>query len=356
MVVNPGMLRPIDGQLITRPRVSGPPPRSHPDAGHWYGEYPTAVLDDEILAGEVSMLFVLGGNPMTAFPDTARTARALGALDELVVLDVVPTETTALATLVLPVAHQLERADLPLFSDGVYPVPFSQYGARAVPPGGQRRPMWWVFAALSERLGHPLSDTVRAAMAAVGTVEAEDRLLELGTARARTSWAELRGSPSGVLARNAPEPGWLVPDGLPSGRLQLCPAEFADELRSWWSTPEPEGLVLLCRRLPRQMNSSLRDVDSQRRPGPRPTLLVNPVDAERLHLSDGDTVTVSTETGSTDAVLEVTASMLAGTVTLPHGWGSPLVNALLSTTQLDLLTGMPRLSGVPVQVERLSAV
>ena len=39
-------------------------------------------------------------------------------------LDVVPTETTELATWVLPVAHQLERADLPLFSDGVYPVPF----------------------------------------------------------------------------------------------------------------------------------------------------------------------------------------------------------------------------------------
>lgn len=153
MIVNPGVLRPADGGLMTRPRVTGPAPRSRPDLGHWYGELPTAVLNDEILTGEVSTLFVLGGNPMTTFPDTAQTARALAALEELVVLDVMHTETTALATLVLPVAHQLERADLPLFSDSVYPVPFTQYGARAVAPGGQRMPMWWVFASLAQRLG-----------------------------------------------------------------------------------------------------------------------------------------------------------------------------------------------------------
>jgi anaerobic selenocysteine-containing dehydrogenase len=153
-----------------------------------------------------------------------------------------------------------------------------------------------------------------------------------------------------VLAADAPGPGWLVPDGLPTSRLQLCPDEFADELRRWWSAPEPEGLQLLCRRLPRQMNSSLRDVDSQRRPGPRPTLLMSPDDAARLELADGDVVTVSTGTGSTDAVLEVTDAVLDGTVTLPHGWASPRVNALLSAAQLDELTGMPQLSGVQVQV------
>lgn len=352
MIVNPGMLRPIDTGLLTRPRVTGPAPRSRPEIGHWYGELPTAVLNDQIRAGEVSVLFVLGGNPMTAFPDTERTRRAMAGLDELVVLDVLPTETTELATLVLPVAHQLERADLPLFSDSVYPVPFSQYGARAVPPGGERRPMWWVFAELSQRLGHQLPPVTVEAMAAVGTVEAEDRLLALGTARARVSWEELRAAPSGLVAANAPEPGWLVPGALPRGRLQLCPPELADQLAQWWAAPDPDGLLLVCRRLPRQMNSSLRDVDSQRRPGPRPTLLLCPTDAERLDLADGDEVVVSTGTGSTDAVLEVTESMLVGTATLPHGWADPRVNQLMSTARLDPLTGMPQLSGVSVQVRK----
>lgn len=356
MTVNPGVLRPMDGGVLTRPRVTGPAPRSRPDAAHTYGELPTAVLNDEILAGEVSVLFVLGGNPMTAFPDTGRTKAAMAALDELVVLDVLPTETTALASLVLPVAHQLERPDLPLFSDGVYPVPFTQYGARAVAPGGRRMPMWWVFAELSRRLGHPLSADIESAVATVGTVEAEDRLLRLGAARSRIPWDALRAAPSGVLAADVtdvPGPGWLVPGGLPAGRLEMCPAEFADQLARWWAsspTPGQQEVLLLCRRLPRQMNSSLRDVDAQRRPGPRPTLLLNPKDAVRLRLIDGEEVMVSTDTGSTHAVLEVTDSMVDGTATLPHGWSNPTVNALLSAAVLDPLTGMPQLSGVPVRV------
>ena len=352
MVVNPGVLRPSEGGLTTRPRVTGPPPRSRPELGHWYGELPTAILPDEILAGEVRALFVLGGNPMTTFPDTARTARALGELAELVVLDVMPTETTELATLVLPVAHQLERADLPLFSDGVYPVPFTQYGARAVPPGAQRRPMWWVFAALGQRLGQRLPPAVVAAVDAVGTVAAEDQLLALGAARSRVSWERLRGSPVGVVDDRAPAAGWLVPGRLPTGRIDLCPPELAEQLEQWWATPDPDGLLLLSRRLPRQMNSSLRDVDSQRRPGPAPTLLMCVEDAERLGLADGDPVTVTTAVGATDAVLDVTAAMLPGTASLPHGWAAPRVNALVSTAGLDALTGMPRLSGLPVQVRK----
>lgn len=352
MVVNPGVLRPLEQGLVARPRRSGPAPRSRPGPGHWYGELPTAVLADEILAGEVRTLFVLGGDPMTAFPDTGRTARALAALDELVVLDVVPTETTALASLVLPVAHQLERADLPLFSDGVYPVPFSQYGARAVPPGGDRRPMWWVFASLAHRLGQELGETVRHAMAEPGTPSADDRLLALGAARSRIPWERLRAAPSGLVDGTAPEPGWLVPGMLPGGRLELCPAELTAQLRDWRDRPDPPGLLLLSRRMARQMNSVLRERDGGTGPGRRPTLLLSPADAQRLGLSDGDRVTVSTATGATGAVLEVTAAVPPGTTTLPHGWDEPRVNALTSSSEVDPLTGMPQLSALPVQVRR----
>jgi anaerobic selenocysteine-containing dehydrogenase len=355
MLVNPGVLRPIENGLLMRPRVTGPSPRSRPEFGHWYGELPSAVLSDEILAGEVNTLFVLGGNPMTSFPDTAKTAAAMQTLDELVVLDVQHTETTALATLVLPVAHQLERADLPLFSDGVYPSPFTQYGARAVAPAGGCRPMWWVFASLAQRLGQRLSPTVTEAMSTVGSIAAEDQLLALATRRSRIPWAKIRAAPSGVEDQTAPGPGWLVPDRLPTGKLDLCPPELAAQLAEWWEMPDRHGLLLLTRRLPRQMNSALRDVDSHRRPGPLPTLLMCPIDAERLELSHGDAVVVSAATGTTAAVLEVTPTMLAGTVTLPHGWAAPRVNALISTVLLDALTGMPQLSGLTVQVRKASA-
>ncbi len=227
---------------MRRDRVTGPAPRSRPDFGHWYGEIPTAVLNDEILAGEIGTLFVLGGNPMTTFPDTAKTARAFAALDELVVLDVMNTETTALASYVLPVAHQLERADLPLFSDGVFPVPFTQYAARAVAPGGERMPMWWVFASLSLRLGRPVSTATAEAMAEVGTIEAEDRLLALAAARSRIPWERIRAAESGLLDESAPAPGWLVPATLPH-HIDLCPDELAAQLADWTATVARPGRV-----------------------------------------------------------------------------------------------------------------
>src|SRR5690606_11908745 len=152
----------------------------------------------------------------------------------------------------LPVAHQLERADLPLFSDGTYPVPFSQYGARAVPPGDDRRPMWWVFASLAQRLGQRLLPEVEQAMAEAGTSSAEDRLLALAANRSRVPWQRLHSAPSGLVDDQAPPPGWRIPERLPRGRLDLCPPPLADQLNDWWAAPQHDDLVLLNRRLPRQ--------------------------------------------------------------------------------------------------------
>jgi anaerobic selenocysteine-containing dehydrogenase len=168
-------------------------------------------------------------------------------------------------------------------------------------------------------------------------------------------WQRLRAAASGLVDAAAPGPGWLVPRLLPNGQLDLCPQPLAAQLAQWWAADggtESGDVTLLNRRLPRQMNSTLRDTDSQRVPGPRPTLLLNQADAARLGLADGDAVEVATAAGSTAAVLEVSAAMLAGTASLPHGWATPGVNALTSTDNLDPLTGMPQLTALPVRVRR----
>ena len=56
-------------------------------------------------------------------------------------------------------------------------------------------------------------------------------------------------------------------------------------------------------------------------------------------------------TGSTDAPVGMTAAIRPGVVSLPHAWGAPGVNRLTSATaDVEPLTGMPRFSGVPVEV------
>src|SRR5260221_306041 len=52
---------------------------------------------------------------------------------------------------------------------------------------------------------------------------------------------------------------------------------------------------------------------------------------------------------------EISSSIRRGVVSLPQGWDLPDVNRLTSDGEnLDLITGMPRFSGIPVIVEALS--
>lgn len=262
------------------------------------------------------------------------------------VCDVRRTETTELADVVLPVAGLLERADLTSGLEFALPLPFVQYGAQVVPPSADRRPMWQIFADLGGRLG--LFDPAVVA-------PDEETVLSSLAQRSRVPWEAIAGAPSGLVAENAPPPGWLIPGCRPTGRLDLAPPELVAELAGWLSRARGgdrgAGLLLINRRLPHQTNTVLGDVPQQRDRAPYPTLLMHPYDAERNGLADGADVVVASDHGSTGATVEMDPGIRPGVVSLPHGWTLPEVNRLTSgTDDVDLLTGMPRLSGIPVTV------
>lgn len=341
ILFNPGTLRPQEERLVMRPRLDpGADPASRPDLHAGYGELPCTALADEIDAGNLRALFVLGGNPLTTLPDSERLRRSFAALDVLAVCDIRTTETTEVATHVLPVAGQLERPDLTSFLDLYFPFPFVQYTPAVVPAANGRPPMWRIFAGLGRRLG----------LAGFTDVEAEtDDTILAGTARrSRVPWETLTTAPSGVAPEDTPGLGWLIPKRLPRGRLDLAPPDLVAQLEEWQATPPVLDLVMVNRRELRQTNSMLREG------GTSPGLLMHPDDCRRLGISPGQAVTVTSATGSTEALVEVTESIRPGAVSLPHGWSAPGVNRLTSSTDaVDALTGMPQLGGFPVTVAAL---
>src|SRR5262249_19579619 len=133
------------------------------------------------------------------------------------------------------------------------------------------------------------------------------------------------------------------------------PSPIVDQFETWdWDTdlPATGELVLLCRRLPRQVNSFMREVDSQRSRGPHPTLLIHPADADRRDHVAGDRVALAPAPGSLPAVAEVTEAIRVGAVSLTHGWAAPNVNLLTSAEDVDPITFMPRYTGFPVSVSK----
>ena len=59
--------------------------------------------------GKIKALYLAGANPLVAFPENARWRKALDKLDILVVQDILASDLTALATVVLPGAASSEK-------------------------------------------------------------------------------------------------------------------------------------------------------------------------------------------------------------------------------------------------------
>jgi len=348
-IFNPGVLRPKEGKKFPPVVDSGARATTMPHIRPIFGGLPSAALADEIFTGSVRVLFVMGGNPALVFPESSKVRRALQSVELLVVCDIRHTETTELASFVLPVTSQLERADL---NTGMFfPEPFVQYIGPVVAPAASRRPTSWVFGELSRRMGVPVMNDPAAA-ARLPEAFTDDDVLEVMAAESRIPWSTVRDAEHGMLASSAPGPGWLIPDLLPH-TLDLAPDPLVGQFASWDAALPRDGLVLINRRLPRQMNSTMRDVGAQATLGPLPTLLVHPDDAADRGLSSGDEVLVASRHGSSPAQVELSDSIRPGVVSIPHGWSTPNVNELTSSTEeLDPLTAMPRFSGFPVTVTR----
>ena len=123
----------------------GAGPESRPETQAFLGEWPCAVLADEIRAGNIRAVLNLGGSLLTAFPDANDLVPALEQLEVLATIEIIANDTTALSTHVLPTKDQLERADVTLW-DFLSPRIAAQHTGPVVDPVGDRRSTWWVLA------------------------------------------------------------------------------------------------------------------------------------------------------------------------------------------------------------------
>ena len=228
----------------------GPGPRSRPETHAFLGEWPCAVLADEIRAGNIRAVLNLGGHLLTAFPDASTLEPALRKLDVFATIEIIANDTTAISTHVLPTKDQLERADVTLW-DFLSPRVAAQHTAAIVDPVGDRRSTWWVLAELGRRLGYDLADTRDQQLT-------DDVMLAKISKRGRRPFERARrrrlgrGRPRSARAMGRPArraAGWLAARApvarRPAGRARSPGAARA---RATPADPPPELPVRLPRR------------------------------------------------------------------------------------------------------------
>jgi anaerobic selenocysteine-containing dehydrogenase len=359
-----GLIAPLDERANWVPappdgaNEAGPP--SRPDVPRWLGEYPVAAMADEIEAGHLRALVVAGANPLTALPEPNRTIAALRRLDVLAVLDVMGNEVTAMATHVLPVAHQLERADITLRDRGCYT-------AAVMPLAADRRPAWWVHAQLGKRLGidvlsgldPDVVDDEAVLRLLIDNFNGVSNVMKVPSGDAERSPARTNGifqrlvsaGPHGQMA--TPRWGWVHEKALPGGRWRLAPPVLVERLpRLLADGSDRVGLRLVNRRHARRVNSALyaRPGGAEREP---PDVIVHPDDAAELGVVEGALVVVRSRAGSVEGRAHLDEQICRGAVSLTHGYFGVNVNQLVSAIAVDPLTGQPQMSGIAVVVEAL---
>jgi anaerobic selenocysteine-containing dehydrogenase len=319
------------------PRPAAPGPASRPDLPRVANQIPAVALVDEIEAGNVHVLFVTGGNPITALPEPDRTRAALRRLDALVVVDVMESEVTELATHVLPATGELERTDLSMYSHLSVHSAIQSTGP-VVAPVADRRPVWWMLAHLAARAGHDVLGG-----ADPGSLTDESYLRSIVDRSPLDTDAVFAAGPRGL---DLPvEYGWVHETMLPDGVWRIAPPILVDRLRAH-REPAP-GLLLAPRREMAWSNSVRYGVTTE-----NTVLRLHPADAGAAGLASGDAATVTSEHGALDVTVMIDDKVRVGVVSLVHGRRDASPGSLLSTSaDVDPLTTMPHASGVPVRIE-----
>lgn len=189
---------------------------------------------------DIKAWFVYGSNLIQALPDQQKTIRALQALDLVVVVDVLPSEITGWADVILPESTYLERWDDLAVTP--WKEPFVSVRQQVVPPMYDSRPGWWIARELGKRLGLAEFFPWDSAEAMVRRRLADahldvDEVLRTGvatTGRAAVTVEEgaspAYGTPSGKVelysqqmadAGLPPLPDWVDPEPAPAGHFHL---------------------------------------------------------------------------------------------------------------------------------------
>ena len=379
-----------------------------PEFGRWHsrvrgapevlGQVPVSCLSEEIMTpgeGQIKALVVVAGNPVISSPEAGRLDEVLPMLDAMICVDNYVNETTRHADVILPGLSVLEQ---PHWDEMIW-----SWAARTAGNWsdrmfdfGDRPDEWEVLVRVGALMGGQSNDEIDEKAIDDGFFSGICMFFGLDPAHVLSHYDS--GGPErmtdfmirvGHLGdRYGENPDGLTlqdfkdnPHGLdfgpmvprvpeilhtPSGKIEMAPPYItADVGRLHRRLGRDDGLVLISRRHLRSNNSWMHNVKVLVKGKDRCTLLVHPDDADGIGLADGSVARVSTEIGSVEVPVEVSAEMMPGVVSLPHGWGHGLDGVQLSVAKefagvnnnllapgdlVDEISGNAIVNGIKVEV------
>jgi formate dehydrogenase alpha subunit len=288
--------------------------------------------------GKIKGLYIMGENPMLSDPDLSHVKESLKQLDILVVQDIFLTETARLADVVLPSACFAEK-------DGTFTNTERrvQRVRKAVEAPGLARSDWEIIADLSGRMGYPMN-----------YASAEEIMNEIR--RVTPSYGGItyeRIEKEGLQwpCPNASHPGtkFLHRDRFSRGQglfhaiEYIPPAELPDDAYPMILTT---GRVLYHY----HTGTMTRMARGPSERCPESLVEINPADARRLEIEEGQFVKVTSRRGTVSAKARLTERSAKGTIFMNFHFHEAAVN-LLTNPALDPIGKIPEYKVCAVKVE-----
>ncbi|MFC1504476.1 formate dehydrogenase subunit alpha [Spirochaetota bacterium] len=293
--------------------------------------------------GDVKGMYIMGENPMLSDPDINHVREALSKLDLLVVQDIFLTETAELAHVVLPGASYAEKEGTFTNTDRTV-----LRVRKAIEPVGQSHPDWRIISDVAARLGS----------SSFPYDSAESVMKEI---------AELTPSYGGISYERLDKGetlAWPCPDTKSKGTPYLHKGKFARGKGLFHSiefkppaeeTDEEYPFVLTTGRIMFHFHTGTmtRRIELLNHEVPTGYMEINPDDAGRMSIKDGEKVDVKSRRGCIEIPALVTESVPKGVVFIPFHFAECAAN-MLTNPALDPVAKIPELKVCAVSISKRS--
>ena len=309
--------------------------------------------------GRVKAVWIAATNPADSMPCAGQVREALKKCPLVIVADAWPTDTTALAHIVLPAASWAEKDGTVTNSERCIS---RQRAFRAGP--GQARPDWWMFAEVGRRMGWEQDFAYRGPAdvfrehAALSAFENNGaRMFNIGALADITDAAYDDLSP---MQWPVPKPG-AGPVGprlfarggftTPDGRARMVPLQLRAEEEA-----AEASLVLNTGRIRDQWHTMTRTgrVPHLMTHISGPSIALHPRDAAARGIADKGLARIESEHGSVVMRVSLDEGVRPGDIFAPMHWTDQFTSSgpidRLVHAKTDPVSGQPDLKGTRVRV------
>ncbi|WP_380178520.1 molybdopterin-dependent oxidoreductase [Kalamiella sp. sgz302252] len=293
---------------------------------------------------QIKLAYWAGGNPFHHHQDLARLRRAFARLDTLIVHEIAWTATARHADIVLPATMSLEREDIGGAPTDRHLIAMHQLAE----PFGEARDDYEIFSELARRLGRELAFTEgrstrewlrhlygqldeKLAMHAV-KLPAFDCFWQQGIVKLP------QVEDGGRLLRDFRKDPQRYPLPTPSGKIEIFSQKIADfhyadcPGHPVWLAPQQQPdaghpFWLIANQPETRLHSQFDfgDYSLSGKRGGREVCTLNPEDAMRLDIREGDVIQLENMRGIVLASARISDEVMTGVVRLPTGaWYDPI--------------------------------